>query len=148
MKKIALLWAHFFFMGFFPFFAGTFVSLIIAAAYFFFLQSVNLWVMVVISALVFLTGIPASSYAEEYQGKQDPKSVVIDEVAGQLIALLWAKGLLQVSIAFVLFRIFDGLKPFPLRKFEDFGGGLGIMMDDVGAGLYSLVLVSLFRLLS
>ncbi len=145
MKKIALIWAHFFFTGFFPLFPGTFASFIVVLVYFYFLQGVSPWVLLGAIAIIFLTGIPASSYAEAYHGKKDPRSVVIDEVAGQLLALLFSSGTTQVLAAFVLFRLFDAVKPFPVRSAEKAGGGLGIMLDDIVAGLYALGLVSLYR---
>ena len=81
-------------------------------------------------------------------GRIDPGQVVIDEVAGQIITFLatprvtW-KGLLA---GFIIFRLFDIVKPFPARRAERFPGGWGIMMDDLIAGLYSLlVLVILGR---
>jgi phosphatidylglycerophosphatase A len=96
-------------------------------------------------ALVF--GIPASTIVERESGRHDPGFVVIDEVAGQWIALLgspadWRHGL----IALVLFRLFDITKPFPVRRIERLPGGWGIVFDDVAAGLYALVIASLLRI--
>ncbi|MGB7191037.1 MAG: phosphatidylglycerophosphatase A [Acidobacteriaceae bacterium] len=94
-------------------------------------------------ALVAVTsiGIPAASVVERESGKQDPGHVVIDEVAGQLTALLfmpWDIG--HVALAFVLFRFFDILKPPPVRQLERLHGGLGIMVDDIAAGIYALLI--------
>jgi phosphatidylglycerophosphatase A len=90
-------------------------------------------------ALTIVFGVPAATIAERESGHQDPGWVVIDEVAGQWIALLgsranWRAGLL----ALILFRIFDITKPFPVRRFERLPGGWGIVFDDVAAGLYAL----------
>jgi phosphatidylglycerophosphatase A len=75
-------------------------------------------------------------------GRKDPGFVVIDEVAGQMIALIAAPLDWKYLLAsFILFRSFDIVKPFPLRRLERLPEGTGIMMDDVGAGLYALVLV-------
>jgi phosphatidylglycerophosphatase A len=71
--------------------------------------------------------------------------VVIDEVAGQMIALIAAPVNWKYMLAgFILFRSFDIVKPFPLRRLEELPGGTGIMMDDVGAGLYALALLQLW----
>ncbi|MCD6455155.1 MAG: phosphatidylglycerophosphatase A [Candidatus Aminicenantes bacterium] len=148
MKYISLLWAHFFFIGFFPLFPGTIASLVIALIYYYLLQGVSPLFIFLLIAIVFFTGIPASSYAEKYQGRKDPRSVVIDEVAGQLVALVFSKGLTQVFLAFILFRFFDAIKPFPVRQAEKIRGGFGIMLDDIIAGLYALVLVSVYRFFS
>ncbi len=98
-------------------------------------------------ALALIFGIPAASVAERESGRHDPGFVVIDEVAGQWIALLgspadWRYGL----VALVLFRLFDIIKPFPVRRFERLPGGWGIVFDDVAAGLYALGIASLVRI--
>lgn len=91
-------------------------------------------------AVTFL-GIPAASRVERESGRQDPGHVVIDEVAGQLVALiLMPPDVGHALLALVLFRVFDILKPQPVRWLERLHGGLGIMMDDVAAGLYALIL--------
>lgn len=90
---------------------------------------------------VTLIGIPAASIVERKSGRQDPGHVVIDEVAGQLTALLFVPlEAWHVVLAFVLFRFFDILKPPPVRQLERLHGGLGIMVDDLAAGVYALIL--------
>ena len=112
-----------------------------------------LWLGVSLAAfagLLFLVGVWSAGKAEKVFGCVDPGQVVIDEVAGQIITFVatprvpW-KGLLA---GFILFRLFDIVKPFPARRAERFPGGWGIMIDDVMAGLYSLIaLVILGRFL-
>jgi len=97
--------------------------------------------------LTLLFGIPAASAVERESGGHDPQCVVIDEVAGQWITLLlcpvdWRHGL----IALVLFRLFDIVKPFPVRRLERLPGGWGIVFDDVAAGLYAFCIASLVRI--
>jgi phosphatidylglycerophosphatase A len=78
-------------------------------------------------------------------GLKDPGFVVIDEVAGQLIALIAVPLDWKYLLAgFILFRGFDITKPFPLRRLEVLPEGIGIMMDDVGAGLYALFLLQIW----
>jgi phosphatidylglycerophosphatase A len=98
-------------------------------------------------ALSLILGVPAATIAARESGRHDPGFVVIDEVAGQWIALLgspadWKHGL----IALVLFRLFDITKPFPVRQLEGLPAGWGIVFDDVGAGLYALAVASLLRI--
>ncbi|MGA2753913.1 MAG: phosphatidylglycerophosphatase A [Terracidiphilus sp.] len=98
-------------------------------------------------ALTLVFGIPAATMVERESGRHDPQFVVIDEVAGQWITLLftpfdWRHAL----IAFVLFRLFDITKPFPVRRLERLPGGWGIVFDDVAAGLYALGIASLLRI--
>ncbi len=111
--------------------------------------------MLVAIFLVTMAGIWAASRAEKLLGKKDPSIVVIDEVAGQMIALLsgpfWAPTWWSVFTAFLLFRAFDIWKPYPIRRLEALESGLGIMLDDVAAGAYALivnsVLISAYLLL-
>jgi phosphatidylglycerophosphatase A len=98
-------------------------------------------------ALTLVFGIPAATIVARESGRQDPQFVVIDEVAGQWIALLgshanWRHAL----IALILFRLFDITKPFPVRQLEALPEGWGIVLDDVGAGLYALGVASLLHL--
>ena len=96
--------------------------------------------------LAVVAGIPAGTIVARESGREDPGHVVIDEVAGQWIALLacppdWKHGLL----ALLLFRGFDILKPPPARQLERLPGGWGIMMDDVAAGVYALLVLQILR---
>jgi phosphatidylglycerophosphatase A len=96
-------------------------------------------------SLVF--GIPASTIVARESGFHDPQFVVIDEVAGQWIALLFSPfDWRHALIALVLFRLFDITKPFPVRRLEALPEGWGIVLDDVGAGLYALGVASLLRI--
>jgi len=98
-----------------------------------------------ISVLVTLIGIPPSTVVARESGIKDPGFVVIDEVAGQMIALIAVPVNWKYMLAsFILFRSFDIVKPFPLRRLESLPGGTGIMMDDVGAGLYALALLQIW----
>jgi len=78
----------------------------------------------------------------------DSSRIVIDEVVGQMITFGIAAGRYPLSafhilLGFGLFRLFDIVKPFPIRRFERFKGGLGVIADDVAAGLYALAVLSL-----
>jgi phosphatidylglycerophosphatase A len=100
---------------------------------------------VAIAAMVTLLGIPPSTVVARESGIEDPGFVVIDEVAGQMIALIAVPMNWKYMLAgFILFRSFDIVKPFPLRRLEALPGGTGIMMDDVGAGLYALALLQIW----
>jgi phosphatidylglycerophosphatase A len=96
--------------------------------------------------LVLIVGIPASTIVARECGREDPGLVVLDEVCGQWIALAaspanWAHALL----ALLLFRVFDILKPWPARQLERLHGGAGIMLDDVAAGFYALIVFLVVR---
>lgn len=99
---------------------------------------------VVVSAV----GIWAAEGTARHLGEEDPSRVVIDEVAGQMVALVWLPPTVPVLAAgFLLFRLFDIMKPFPVRRLEKLPGGLGIVADDLAAGLYSVLLLHVGALL-
>ncbi len=86
-----------------------------------------------------LTGIPAATIVARESGREDPGHVVIDEVAGQWIALISLPATPWFAVmALVLFRLFDIWKPWPVRRLERLPGGWGIMLDDVAAGVLAL----------
>lgn len=98
-------------------------------------------------AVSIAAGVPAATIAERESGRHDPQFVVVDEVVGQWIALLGSPADLKHGlIALILFRLFDIIKPFPVRSLEKLPGGWGIVFDDVAAGLYALGVASLLRL--
>lgn len=103
--------------------------------------------MLLVIFVVTMIGIWAASRTEKMQQKKDPSIVVIDEVAGQMIALLsgpfWIQTWWSILSAFILFRLFDIWKPYPIRRLEGLESGLGIMADDLGAGVYALIVNSL-----
>ncbi len=108
--------------------------------------------LVSLAAFAVAVGIPAATCFARAAGQKDPQSVVIDEVAGQWITLLFVPvGWKTVLAGFILFRAFDILKPPPVRQLERLPEGTGIVMDDVAAGIYALLVMQLllhFRLLS
>jgi phosphatidylglycerophosphatase A len=96
---------------------------------------------------VTLIGIPAATIVARESGRKDPGMVVIDEAAGQLIALIAIPADWQhAAISLLLFRLFDILKPPPVRQLERLPEGTGIMMDDVAAGVLALICAQLLRL--
>lgn len=96
-------------------------------------------IAIVLAVFATLIGAPASKRYARALGKKDPVSVVIDEVAGQMIAFIGVPlGWKPLLAAFVLFRAFDILKPPPVRQLEALPEGVGIMADDVMAGIYAL----------
>lgn len=99
-----------------------------------------------LAVIVTLVGIPAATQVSRASGLKDPQFVVIDEVAGQLIALIAVPVSWKSLLAgFILFRGFDILKPPPVRQLERLPGGIGIVVDDVGAGLYALAVMQILR---
>ena len=134
-------------VGYLPLMPGTFGSLV-GVGIFLLLSRTAVGLVVSILAITFV-GIWAGSRTEALAGRKDPGKIVVDEVAGQLIATLPLVFFTQWSIAavivsFVLFRFFDIVKPYPANRLQDLEGGLGVMCDDLVAGVYAAVLVTIF----
>lgn len=99
-----------------------------------------LYVVAVLS--LFVIGAWFCHLAERQLNRHDHPSIVLDEVVGYLITMwLVPPGWFWAAAGFVLFRVFDIWKPFPIRRLERLPGGVGVMADDAGAGLYGLVLL-------
>jgi phosphatidylglycerophosphatase A len=106
---------------------------------------------ILLLAALFILGGVAAGRTETLLGKKDPRSIVIDEVAGQWVTYLplSALGIWQVLAGFFLFRIFDVLKPFPVRQSENcLPGGFGVMLDDMLAGAYGAILLWLATMIA
>jgi len=97
-------------------------------------------ICIVLALLFTLIGIPAATRVARASGVKDPQFIVIDEVAGQLIALIAVPLAWKTFLAgFILFRAFDIIKPPPVRQIEKLPEGAGIVLDDVAAGIYAFV---------
>jgi len=105
------------------------------------------WVLLT-CAVLYVLGRSLGRWAEAHAGEEDPGFFVLDEVIGYLITLAWVRGpsLFAIAVAFCLFRFFDVLKPPPARRMEAIGGGDGILLDDVVAGLWGLAVMIPARL--
>lgn len=142
MKKIPFfidLFSTGFFMGKIPFMPGTFGSLVaIPVGYLCtFLPFYAGWI---IFGLIFFFGVYLSSRYATISGIEDPSCVVIDEVAGLLLFyLIFPFKPVYIIAGFLLFRFFDILKPFPVSFFDKIKNGWGIMLDDIVAGLYAVL---------
>ncbi len=120
---------------------GTYGSIAAAALWLLLIRPFHHQAVITLIAAIAVTliGIPAATIVARESHREDPGHVVIDEVAGQLVALIgipahWP----QVLLALLLFRLFDILKPPPVRQLERLPNGTGIMLDDVAAGLLAL----------
>jgi phosphatidylglycerophosphatase A len=123
---------------------GSIAALLLwcAAAHIFHPGALTLAVATTLAALaITLIGIPASTIVAHESGRKDPGFVVIDEVAGQLVALILIRpDWKHAALALLLFRLFDIFKPWPIRKLEALPEGTGIMLDDIAAGLFALLI--------
>ena len=136
----------FFYIGYLPFIPGTFASL---AGLFIFMLIRNCLFTQLVFAFSFLSmGFLTSGQAERLLNQKDARFIVIDEVAGIFLSLLFLPYDPRLAlIAFFLFRILDTLKPFPAERIQRLHGSLGIMGDDIIAGLYTnAILQIIFRI--
>lgn len=149
MNRTLLLIATFFNIGRMPLAPGTWASMVTMLTYYIinpYLES--FWAKIISLIIIFLIGIPAAGYAERYFKKKDPGQCVIDEVAGQMVCLIFIPySFAYYLAAFFIFRFFDIIKPFPIRYIERIPRGFGIMVDDIIAGLYTVSLLKLLVIL-
>lgn len=142
MTKLALAIASAGGAGFFPFAPGTVGSAVGIGVY---LLTRHWWAgaQIGLLAAIIVIGIWAGDVAARALGREDPGPVVIDEVAGQLVTLLLTGAAFWGAVVgFFVFRIFDIIKPPPARQLEDLPGGLGVMADDLMAGVYGWVVMT------
>ena len=132
----------FFWTGYFPIAPATMASagvMVLWWAGWTFLGPIPLWLQGALLVGVTAIGIPIAGKLEEIHG-EDPSLVVIDEVAGMLVTYLGlSAGVYGWVAGFFWFRFFDIFKPLGVRKLEKLGGGLGIMADDLGAGVLAAI---------
>jgi phosphatidylglycerophosphatase A len=143
--KAILALSTWFGVGFLPVVPGTFASAAGSPLVWFVDRLGGILGAVFLAAFLALAFWSADR-AEKMAGQDDPREIVIDEVAGILVSLfLVPLSWLNLSLGFILFRVFDIWKPFPLRRAEKLGGGLGIVLDDLLAGVYANLALRVIR---
>jgi len=144
--KTVLILSTWFGSGLLPIAPGTFgtvaaLPLIVVSAY---LAPIY---KILALGIITVVAIWSSGRCQELLGQGDPAEVVIDEVAGFLLAMLFLPfSCLTLILGFILFRFFDILKPYPINRLERLRGGFGIVMDDLLAGLYAYLGVRIILL--
>lgn len=138
----------FFYLGYLPLAPGTFGSL--AGILLFYLTKDNLFNYSLFTCALLILGFLVAGRQERILKTKDAKCIVIDEVGGMLLSLAFLPyDIKLVALGFLLFRILDTLKPYPASRIQDLKGSLGIMGDDIVAGLYTnIMLQALARLAS
>jgi phosphatidylglycerophosphatase A len=161
INKINLFFVTFFGIGYVKFAPGTFASIITSILLFISFHILNISSNIILIFLFFIffySFYAVSSYIKKISNK-DPKEVVIDEVIGQSIpiylyeishgtAKLFNDALMFYAIIFVLFRLFDIFKPFPISYFDKkFKNSFGVIFDDICAGLYVVLIIIIYMIL-
>lgn len=145
--KIVLVLSTWFGTGLLPIAPGTFgtlatVPLILV------LDNLGTIYKVLSLMIAIVVAIWASGRHQELLRQSDPREIVIDEVAGFLLTMLFLpRSWLAIGLGFIFFRLFDILKPYPIRQTERIKGGLGVVIDDLVAGLYAYAVVRIILLI-
>lgn len=129
-------------VGYLPLAPGTWGSLFALLVWWFLPPDISNFTYILIILNLFLIGVITSSIISYKVKENDPSKVVIDEWVGMWIALIGVPKIFGwMVLSFVLFRFFDIIKIFPARRLEKIRGGWGIMLDDVVAGVYTLIIL-------
>ena len=144
MNKFFLFLATGFGVGYSPVAPGTLGTLIAIPVYYF-LSDISSPIYEITLIGFFFLSVWISENAEIFFGKKDDQRIVIDEIMGFLVTMLWVPPkVILIVIGFFLFRFFDILKPFPIRRMEKkLKGGYGVVLDDVMAGVYSNIVLQM-----
>ena len=134
-------------VGYLPLAPGTWGSVFAILLWWVLLKDLNTYIFGVVIIIFLLIGIVVSNIIIDQSGDHDPSHIIIDELVGQWLALfLLPEGFFNIAISFILFRFFDIIKPWPIRLIEKFPKGLGVMSDDLAAGLITLVLIQIINI--
>ncbi len=147
MKQFILFWATGFGAGYSPIAPGT-LGTLLAIPIYFFLSEISFPLYQLTLLAFFFLSCWISGQAQQYFGKTDDQRIVIDEMMGFFITMLWVtKTPFFILVGFILFRFFDILKPFPIRRLEKVRGGFGVVLDDVMAGIFANVILRFIMIL-
>jgi phosphatidylglycerophosphatase A len=148
MRYVWRVLATFFGLGFFPFAPGTLTSLVVVLVYRYSVSGLGWPALLFILFILLILGTYAASFYSRELQKDDPGCVVIDEAAGQFLVLfLVVPDWTSLIAAFLLFRFFDIVKPFPIRRAEALPAGWGIMADDILAALMAKAILHMIIIL-
>ena len=149
MNFFSKLFVTLFGIGFFPMASGTLGSICAILTWYFFITYFSIIYFYFIFIFLFLSSFYLTDKYLSTSSKEDPSEVIIDEFIGQSIPLLFIVNfnIYEVLIAFVTFRFFDIYKIYPINKMEDLKGSYGVILDDIVAGIYSLIILMLYKIL-
>lgn len=137
------------FVGFAPYAPGTFGTLVGVLIYLLFIKiTQSQFIFLVFSIIYFIISIFISNRAEKLYGLKDCQRIVCDETSGFFFSILFIPCTIRnIIFAFLIFRIFDVVKPYPIRKLQNIRGGLGIMLDDLLSAIYTNIVLQIIRVI-
>ena len=149
MKNFTKYFATLFGIGFISLAPGTFGSFFAILIWYVFIDLFTIFYFIVLFLFVLSVSFYFTDIYLDNYNKKDPSEVIIDEFLGQSIPLLFIVNfnIYEVLIAFVTFRFFDIYKIYPINKMEDLKGSYGVILDDIVAGIYSLIILMLYKIL-
>jgi phosphatidylglycerophosphatase A len=137
-SQVAIVFASFGYVGFAPVAPGTVGSAAAIPLFLLLRWAGSAWLELAVCAALLAAGAWSARLTEQALGVEDPGPVVVDEVLGMFVSLLFVPATWSVILAaFLAFRLFDIIKPWPADRFEHIPGGWGVMADDVMAGVYA-----------
>ncbi len=142
-NSLILLVAEGFYSGKSPIASGTAGTVVGVFLYYFFSSLTAVWYLIV-CIVIAVIGLWLAGEAEKLLGKKDAPSIVIDEITGYLVSMTlipvsWG----YMAAGFILFRFFDIVKPWPLQRIQNLHGGVGVMLDDIGAAVYTNIILQI-----
>ena len=128
---------------------GTFGSLFAILVWYASIKFINIYLFYVIIIIAFIFSFKAINIYLRNENKDDPSEVVVDEFIGQSVPLIFLLqfNVYEVLLAFSSFRLFDIFKIYPVNKVENIKGANGVIMDDVVAGIYSLIIIMIYKII-
>ena len=149
MNILAKYFVTLFGVGYIPLAPGTFGSVFAILVWYLFITYLNIYLFyVMLSVIIFLSFKLTQKYLDK-EKKEDPSEVIIDEFIGQSLPLflLLQYNIYEVLLAFCSFRFFDIFKIYPVNKAENIAGAKGVIMDDIIAGIYAIIIVLAYRII-
>ena len=150
MKKFSRIFNTLFGIGFSPFAPGTVASAFTILLWYFFIQFFSTYIFVIFVLLVTILSIYTINHHLCDHSSDDPSEIVIDEFIGQSIPLMFLSQkseLFEILFTFICFRIFDIYKIYPVNLGEKMKGALGVIADDVIAGIYTIIFLMIYRII-
>lgn len=142
-KAFVKIIASFFYLGYLPLIPGTFGSLAAIPLYYLIKDSISAYLL--FTLLIVILGFLVSGRAEKAMGKKDARQIVIDEVGGMLLSLLFIPYSFKILVVgFFVFRLMDTLKPYPAGRIQHLKGSKGVMLDDIVAAIYTNIILHVF----
>ena len=149
MKSFTKIFVTIFGIGYFPFAPGTLGSLIAVLIWFICIKFFSIYYFYLIIIIISIVAFVIVDFYLKYQNKDDPSEVIIDEFMGQSVPLIFIfeYNIYLVLLSFSTFRLFDIFKIYPVNKAEELNGAKGVIMDDIIAGIYSLLVIMAYKII-